>query len=369
MDSTKLISFNNKILDKNPNCEEHKSPIIAICLQPICNSKPICVNCLIKNHFKEHDQNNIIPIKEYLEKLDEYFESQLENKDDTNLLDIKTTFLDVLQNFKQETDDLVETLKNNIFDHFSCYDESNIAKNITEKIYSKIIDQHDPITSLNNELSQLGISYESTKKQYNTSDKESKKDKILNKLKLEEFLNRIEDLNKNLRKKLYISNTFFFRTFNITDDKVIKITETSEGINFKKVDQVSNTFLVISNEYLDFSKKIVWKVKPINLPSKWMGIGILPKDKFKREGWNSTDLIGLNCDRYYLDRGTNKNSIEWEVTTQSILAFSFDGPELTLKIENSNPKFEITAKNLDSRIQYCLALFFHYTNSEVLLLK
>lgn len=370
MESLKSISFNEKLLERNPPlCDEHQSVVIAICTESICNSKPICVNCLIQSHFKDHDQKNIIPLKEYLEKLDDYFESRLDRKDDLHLLETKTVYLDVLENFKQETDVLVETLKNNIYDHFSIYEDRLSNMNMTEKIYSNIFTENNPIISLCNELTRLDISFNPQNRQFNSINKESNQNIILNDLKLAEFLTRVDELCKNLKKKLVIPSKHFFRTFNLSDDKIVKITETSEGINFKKVGNGFSTFLVISNEHLDFKKTITWKIKPINLPSKWMGVGILPKDKFKREGWNSTDLIGLNCDKYYLDRGTNKSSGQWQVNTQSNLTFTFNGPEATLNIENSNPKFEVTAKSLDSNIEYCLALFFHYADSEILLMN
>jgi hypothetical protein len=370
MEKNILHSFSIKLQDINPLCQEHKSPYIAICINPNCHNLPVCVNCLIINHFKDHDQNNLIPIKEYLDKVDEYFLSKLGHEENINLMEIKTTLLDVLENFKYESDEIVESMKKNIFNEFSQYEEPNTSINISDRIYSSIIIRNDPIQSLMEELSKLEISFDPKKRKFGSTKTNSEKDKILKNLEINQFLEKLEDIIKGLKKKLTVfPSTFSFKTFNLSDDNVIKITETPEGINFKKIGSVATTYLVISNEHLDFSKIIIWRLKPINLPNRWMGIGILPRDKYKREGWNSTDLIGLNCDKYFLDRGNNQSGSRFEVTTQSVLTFTLNGPEFSLKIENCCPKFEITVQNLEPRLEYCLALFLHYPSSEIILMK
>jgi hypothetical protein len=367
---TNKISFTLKLLDKNIKCHEHKSSIIAICAQKTCNNRPICVNCLVRNHFADHDQKNIIPLKDYLEKLDDYFYSIGQPENNNILLEAKTSFLDVLENFKQETNELVESVKNNIRDYFSYFEEPNSDPNTAENIYSQIEFNQDPISSLIEKISQIGVHYEVKNQLFKNNKNQSENLNTLNNLKLTEFISRIEGLSMTLKKKLILPDRLYFKSFNLTDEKIIKITYTDEGINFRKVDhQHANTFLVISNEHLDFSQIIVWRFKILNLPSRWLGLGILPRSKFKREGWNSTDLIGLNCDKYFLDRGNNQQGNQWEVCSQSVLTFTFNGPEQTLKIENTLPKFEVVAKNLDNQFEYCMALFFHYNNSEIILLK
>ena len=227
MEKNILHSFSIKLQDINPLCQEHKSPYIAICINPNCHNLPVCVNCLIINHFKDHDQNNLIPIKEYLDKVDEYFLSKLGQEENINLMEIKTTLLDVLENFKYESDEIVESMKKNIFNEFSQYEEPNTSINISDRIFSSIIVKNDPIQSLKGELSQLEISFDPIKRKFESTKTNSEKDKILKNLEMNQFVEKLEDIIKGLKKKLTVfPSTFYFKTFNLADDNLIKITET-----------------------------------------------------------------------------------------------------------------------------------------------
>jgi hypothetical protein len=364
----KKSSLSIRLMDKHPVCEEHSLQVIAICLNETCKCDPICVNCLIDRHFVNHDKTHIIPLKEYLEKLDDYVDERSQSHVNSTLIQTKTELIDVLEYYKESCVELIESLKLKIINKFLEFEDTRGEQHLGDSIYAESVQGIFPVTKLVNYLSNNGIKFLVDKRVFQCAKENKEKEKILVSLGFQEFADRIDELTSIFKKKLIIRPSIYFRSFNIEDNK-IQITETQEGILLKKLDKELTTLLIISKETLDFNKVTQWKVKPIHLPSRWMGIGILPRDKFKREGWNSLDLIGLNCDKYYLDRGNNQSNSSWEVTTNSLLSFTFDGPQRTLKIENTEPGFSVVAKNLDPGLEYCLALFFHYTNSEVMILN
>lgn len=143
------ISFQIEILDNNPICNIHNLPISAVCLQSNCNKNGgICINYLLNEHFEDHDKNNIITLKELLEQLDEFF---VKNNNNNNifaeLLETKTIFIDVFENYKIRINEKVDLMKNLINEKFANYEDMS-KNNLSwpEYIYSEAVNNSSNLT-------------------------------------------------------------------------------------------------------------------------------------------------------------------------------------------------------------------------------
>ena len=362
------------ISELNPLCLIHNLPISAVCNRDDCLKKGgICINCLLESHFENHNKVDIRPLNEFLVSLDEYL---LDFKGyNSDMLELGADLLDILGDYRNNINNQIDTLKAKISDYLIIYE--NHAKSgaaLMELLSSELSkndkEQNNVINKLIDKLKGLQISYENKTNKFSYQSSEIEKRKLSAILDLNVFSKQLQETNENMIKRLQRNiipdYSTVFKNFN-GEPEVIKITLTPEGTYIKKISTKVGTYLIISEEYLSWEKITQWKIKPIELPNRWLGIGIFPKSKFVREVWNSNELIGLNCDSYLIDRGDNPMAEQYKATTESIITFIFNGPKRTLTIEKTNPYMVYTAVSLDINEKYCLSIFFHYPGSEVLL--
>ena len=380
MDSSSLLEAENLIKINTYSCVNHKQPIIMYCYDRSCkNTGFICGKCLKENN----EIKSTITIIDFFQELETYLIKEKDKKDHILSLHSSTTnkFIDLLMNFKYEMNFLIdasiEKLKES-HQRIQKINESNVS--LFDYVKKKLDNntEYSNLLEIDKTFKDLGVMFDIVGQKFNFQEDNLLENIIPNELSI--LMNKLKKIQDEVKIKMNSNHhpqsvkleesernqaLVKYMDFNL-ENSIIEEKEINDNCkSFKKKVNDKKFYCFISNADLDFSTKIMWKVKIISLPKNWLCIGILPRTAFQeRNSWKTlVGLLGYNCDRYFFNP-ENEVIKKYKAMKGSEITCVFDGINRNFTITCDKPHFEYEIKNI--KVQNYGIFFNFFYKSEII---
>lgn len=341
------------------------------------NTGFICGKCLKENN----EIKSTITIIDFFQELESYLLKEKDKKDQILALHSSTTnrLIDLLINFKYEINALIDSSIQKLKEsnqRIQKIIESNVS--LFDYVKTKLDNntEFSNLLEIDKTFKELGVMFDIGNQKFNFKETFLLENLIPNELTvLMSKLKMIQDevhlkINNHtqiikLEESLPNLSLVKYMDFNL-ENSIIEEKEINEYCkSFKKKVNDKKFYCFISNADLDFSTKVIWKVKIISLPKNWLCIGILPRTAFQeRNTWKSlVGLLGYNCDRYFFNP-ENEVLKKYKAMKGSEITCVFDGVNRTFTITCDKPTFAYEIKNI--KVQNYGIFFNFFYKSEII---